>query len=410
MLLRWLFFGHAALKYLVDAMTIKTSQRIPVGLKKKIREKHSHKCAICDVSGDVVPLELAHVVPISKGGASSENNLILLCPNCHRSFDRQPREIEFVSFIAELLKIHPSFSDVHQEFLVGRETRYRVDILVKRSSGGAKETLLIECKTPTVFAAEHIKSAIAQLESYRAVIGDCRMVLAIPATLNEEDLSILRAAKIEVWDLPYIASKFPAEIKKAYPSYYKALFITQIGRPTRITREQELIDSLASCNPGKTDCYVYQALVGEILECLFTPPLGKPIPELSDKLEANRRDFIMSNYAESGFWSFLRQKYDADYIVIDAKNYTRKVKKPEVLQIANYLKPHGAGLFGLIFSRKGGDASGCEHTLREQWIIHRKLILVLDDDDIKAMLMAKSDGRSAEDILGRRIERFRLSM
>lgn len=373
-------------------------------------DKYGHKCAICDVSDDVVSLELAHLVPISNGGESSEKNLTILCPNCHKTLDRQPREIEFVSFITELLKLHPGFSEVRQEVLLGRETRYRADILVNRTSGGEKEALLIECKTPIVFAAGRIRNAISQLETYRAVYGDCRMVLAIPATLTEADLLNLRAANIEVWDLPYIESQFPAEIQKAYPSYYKALFLAQLGRPERVAREQELIDSLASCNPGKTDCYVYQALVGEILECLFTPPLGKPIPELSDKSEANRRDFIMPNYAESGFWSFLRQKYDADYIVIDAKNYTRKVKKPEVLQIANYLKPHGAGLFGLIFSRKGGDASGCEHTLREQWMVHRKLILVLDDEDIKSMLMAKSDGRLAEDILGQRIERFRLSM
>ena len=122
------------------------------------------------------------------------------------------------------------------------------------------------------------------------------------------------------------------------------------------------------------------------------------------------RDLIVPNYTEEGFWSFMRQKYEADYVVIDAKNYTRKVKKQDVLQLANYLKSHGAGLFGLIISRNGGDSFGCEHTLREQWLIHRKLIIVLDDEDIKAMLMAKSDGRRPEEILAGKIERFRLSM
>ncbi len=87
-----------------------------------------------------------------------------------------------------------------------------------------------------------------------------------------------------------------------------------------------------------------------------------------------------------------------------------KVKKSEVLQIANYLKSHGAGLFGIIVCRKGGDKSGCEHTLREQWMVHRKLILVLSDDDIKEMLIAKLDGRLPEEIVGQKIEQFRLSM
>jgi len=236
------------------------------------------------------------------------------------------------------------------------------------------------------------------------------MVLAIPATLRERDLSMLNGANIEVWDIRYIAEHFSKQIKDANLSYYKALLLAQLTRPSKITREQELLDFLSACNPGKIDCYVYQKLVGEILEYLFTPPLGKPIPELSDKAQANRRDFIMPNYTYKGFWAFMREKYEADYVVIDAKNYTRKVKKSEILQIANYLKPHGAGLFGLIISRKGGDATGCEHTLREQWLVHRKLILVLDDEDIKAMLMAKSDGRPPEEILGQKIEHFRLSM
>lgn len=390
---------------------VKSTHMNSAALRKKLLEKYDHACVACGVKDDVVPLELAHLVPIASGGESSEDNLTILCPNCHRTFDRQPREYEFVSFLTELLKHHPNFSDIKQETLLGRETRYRADLLVSRQVNNAKEVLLIECKTYLALTSAYIHNIISQLERYKSSFGDCRMVLAIPATLRAKDLSALCAANIEVWDIQYIASHFSNQIQAAYPSYYRALLLARIARPTKkLTREQELLNSLSSCIPGKADCYVYQNLVGEILECLFTPPLGKPIPELSDKSQANRRDFIMPNYTDKGFWSFLRDKYEADYVVIDAKNYTRKIKKSEVLQIANYLKSHGAGLFGLIISRKGGDASGCEHTLREQWLVHKKLILVLDDEDVKAMLVAKSDGRPPEEILGQKIEYFRLSM
>ena len=146
------------------------------------------------------------------------------------------------------------------------------------------------------------------------------------------------------------------------------------------------------------------------MEYLFTPPLVKPIPELSDKVLANRRDFILPNYAEKGFWAFMRERYTADYIVVDAKNYRGKVKKNEILQIANYLKPHGAGLFGIIVCRNGGDSAGCEHTIREQWLVNKKLILVLADEDIEKMLINKLDGNPPEDLISRKIEQFRLSM
>lgn len=386
------------------------NRRITAGLRQKLLEKYGYACAACGVNNESVPLELAHLVPLSHGGDTSEENLTLLCPDCHRSFDRQPREIEFVSFLTDILRRHPGYNDVRQEVLIGRETRYRADLIVQRRIHNKSEPLLIECKTPSIFTSARIQNVIDQLQTYRNVSGNKRVILAVPATLRERDLSALQAANIEVWDLRHLAEQFSKQIQEAPFSYYKVLLLAQLNRPAKPSRERALLDNLVACQPGKADWYVYQSLVGEILECLFTPPLGKPIPELSDQAKANRRDFIMPNYTDKGFWAFMREKYQADYVVVDAKNYTRKVKKAEVLQIANYLKPHGAGLFGIIVSRKGGDASGCEHTLREQWVIHRKLILVLDDDDIKEMLIAKSDGRIPEEIVGQKIEQFRLSM
>jgi hypothetical protein len=389
---------------------MQSRHRTSESLRQRLLEKYGYACVSCGVKNDVVPLQFVHLLPVSLGGDSSDNNVTLLCPSCSLSFERQPREYEFISFLTELLKNHPNFSEVQQEALLGRTDRYRADLLVQRHGHKNKEALLIECKTHLALTSSHIRNVIAQLEKYRGVCGDCSMVLAVPATLREQDLIALNAANIEVWDLHYIAKHFSKQIEDAQPSYYKALLLAQLSRPAKLSRELELLNSLSLCNPGKADWHVYQSLIGDVLECLFTPPLGKPISELSDKSKANRRDFIMPNYADQGFWAFLRNKYEADYVVIDAKNYSRKVKKGEILQIANYLKPHGAGLFGLIVTRKGGDAYGCEHTLREQWLVHRKLILVLDDEDIKGMLRAKSDGRPPEEVLGQKIESFRLSM
>lgn len=396
----------------VDEVKVKPHSKhtMTAALRQRLLEKYDYACAACGVKNEGILLELAHIVPISLGGETAEKNLTILCPNCNRSFDRQPREYEFVSFLVELLKLHPNYIEVEQETLLGRETRYRADIITKRKVRNTREALLIECKTYIALTSAHIHNVIVQLQKSRNVHGNCRMVLAVPATLREQDLSVLNKANIEAWDIHYIAEEFSKQIQEAQPGYYKALLLSKIVRPTKPAREQELIAALSVCNPGKADWNVYQSLVGDILEFLFTPPLGRPIPELSDKVKANRRDFIMPNYTEKGFWAFMREKYEADYIVVDAKNYKQKVKKSEVLQIANYLKPHGAGLFGIIISRVGGDSSGCEHTLREQWLVHRKLILVLDDDDVKEMLIAKSDGRMPEEILGQIIERFRLSM
>lgn len=391
-------------------MTIKPRRQVSAKLRHLLLKKHNHTCVSCGVTDDIVPLEMASIVPISEGGDFSEENFTILCPNCHRSFDRQPREHEFISFLSELINSNDSYNDVQIEPLLGRQTRYRADLIANRLQQETKETLLIECKSYLIRGADRSKNIINQLKKYKEEYGDCQMVLAVPGTLKERELEIFSAENIVVWDLGYIAHHFKHQISNALPSYYKTLFLTQLARSSKPTREEELIELLEKCPPGRADCYVYQSLVGDILEHLFTPPLNKPIPELSDKTKTNRRDFIMPNYSDKGFWAFMREKYGADYVIVDAKNYTRKVKKTEALQMANYLKQHGAGLFGIIVSRQGGDSAGCEHTVREQWLISQKMILVLSDDDIIEMLMAKSDGRPPEDVLGRKIEQFRLSM
>ncbi len=101
--------------------------------------------------------------------------------------------------------------------------------------------------------------------------------------------------------------------------------------------------------------------------------------------------------------------YKADYVVVDAKNYKKPVTKTQVLQIANYLKPHGTGLFAVIATRAGADR-GAQLTLKEQWAVHQKLILILKDDELQEMLLASSSGGEAHGVLGQAIQDFRLSM
>lgn len=406
-----LYLGSQNLKEPIrKSVKTQVHRRVSPYLRKLLLEKHNHTCVSCGVTDAVAPLEMAAIVPISQGGEFTEENFTILCPNCHRSFDRQPREHEFISFLAEILNESDSYSNINIEPLLGHKTHYRGDLLVERKHQKSKQTLLIECKSYLIGNITRLKNIIHQLKTYKKEYGDCQMVLAVPGTLKEREVKIFSEENIELWDLAFILHNFKSQINNASPSYYKTLFLTQLARSSKPNREKELIEALNKCPPGRADCYVYQSLIGDILEHLFTPPLNKPIPELSDKTKTNRRDFIMPNYSDEGFWSFMREKYGADYVVVDAKNHTRKVKKVEALQMANYLKPHGAGLFGLIFSRQGGDSAGCEHTLREQWLTSQKMIIVLSDDDVVEMLMAKSDSRPPEDILGRKIEQFRLSM
>lgn len=102
-------------------------------------------------------------------------------------------------------------------------------------------------------------------------------------------------------------------------------------------------------------------------------------------------------------------RYTADYIVVDAKNYQKNITKGEVLQIANYLKEHGPGLFGIIITRNGVSESAF-YTLKEVWAIHKKMLIILLDNDIEQMLLEKLANREPENIVRQKIEDFRLSI
>ncbi|UOB56546.1 hypothetical protein MRS60_05435 [Burkholderia pyrrocinia] len=373
------------------------------------------EAAACPVCGDITDLVRVHLSParrlrVGVDRIDRSNDFGFVCKNCQMTLGLPPTEAEFVAFLAYLLREAPRYSDVVQESVIGTGVRYRADILATRRDGAVTERLLIECKSSRYFAVGVIEDAIAQLRRYKEIYGECRLVLAIPVTLNDGEKAKLLDADVELWDLEYLSSTFFDQINSSFHGYYRTLLLSKAWRGSVKTRESALRDELKACPPGIKDWNVYQSLVGDILEHLFCPALGKPISEHSDWTKTNRRDFILPNYSEAGFWSFMRDKYMADYLVVDAKNSGKKIKKEAVLQVANYLKPHGAGLFGVIVSRTGEDASGCKHTLREQWLVHKKLILVFDDIEIDAMLSAKEDRRAPEEVIGKKIEQFRLSM
>jgi len=177
-----------------------------------------------------------------------------------------------------------------------------------------------------------------------------------------------------------------------------------------ISQPARFISDLENIMPGRDDCYKYQEKCKDIFEYLFSPPLGKPHYENRDETNTNRRDIIFPNYAENGFWKFLRNKYHADYIVIDSKNYKDDIKKEEVLQISNYLKSFGTGLFGVILNRNQ-PSKGAFVTRREHWIAYQKLIIFLNDSDLKQMLKTKEDNIiSPEEVIKEKIEQFRLEL
>jgi hypothetical protein len=316
------------------------------------------------------------------------------------------REVEFVEFISELIRENENFKNPINNAPL-EKSRYRADLLTERKTETTWQKILIEVKIMPTFTDIRLREIKDQMKTFGKYAPGYCLVLAFPGILSEKDNTLIQNIGIEIWDINYIAQTFAKEIEKTNHPIFKALFTTAKYDPTH----DKLIVGLNSISAGKKDkdWSKYQKHIEKILDYLFGSVLSSPITENADHFKINRRDFILRNYAETGFWAHVRTRYFADYIIIEAKNYTKKVTKKEILQISNYLKIHGTGLFGILVSRNGGD-TGCYYTCRDLWAMEKKLIIVLNDQDMIKMIIAKSSSNNPEEIIQQKIEQFRLSM
>lgn len=100
-------------------MTKATS--IPQTVKVIVWGRDNHRCVICG-SSDGAPV--AHVVRRSQGGRGIEQNIVTLCPRCHRLYDEGPkkdRERIYVRLVTHLKGIYPDWNRADMIYRKGEE-------------------------------------------------------------------------------------------------------------------------------------------------------------------------------------------------------------------------------------------------------------------------------------------------
>ncbi len=284
----------------------------------------------------------------------------------------------------------------------------RPDFVARLRDGRAA---IVELKIVTPATTARIDRAAAQLRAYGEAFVEAHggpapeLVLVVSGSLAPERIDRLRWEGVtRVIDGPALRAAAP------FLPWPEPAGRTHEPRPP-LTEERSEARSLATelerIPPGKSDWVAYQRIVRDILAETLSPPLEQPLDEHRNATGVNRRDIILPNYADEGPWKFLRDHYEAHFIVVDAKNYVGGVKKKDILQVANYLSAHGAGLLGMIVCRDAEDKSA-EVTRREQWVIYRKMVLVLNDEDLKTMLALAAAGEDPAAVIRQKIEDFRL--
>jgi tellurite resistance protein len=317
---------------------------------------------------------------------------------------------EFEKFVREILQRTPGIriSDPVDTLFSGRRTKDRgFDVEAMRDG----RPLLVEIKYQTPQTSVRLNEMIQQLRAaarrYTSAVGSSarpELLAVFPGVLSASKRESSRHDEVEIWDGRDLQRQ-ARQLGVRVPAFVAA----SEGEESAEDREpaQELTQRLGDINPGRLDAPAYEKWCEDVLNFLFCPPLNSPIVQHRDDVSANRRDLIMPNYATRGFWHFLRNHYGAAFVVAEAKNSTSPVEKLAVLQLANYLSRHGTGLFGILLTRHGMNASA-KWTRREQWVLHDKMIIALDDEDMRQMLLTKLTGKNPATLIQQRIEDFRL--
>jgi HJR/Mrr/RecB family endonuclease len=178
---------------------------------------------------------------------------------------------------------------------------------------------------------------------------------------------------------------------------------------SELLETQTFIKRLNECSPGIEGWKEYENTCIDILNYLFVPPLGAPKIQSRRESGVDIRDAIFPNRNKNENWRFIREDYDAKYIVFEFKNYSdggSDIDKQSVLQINDYLKKT-IGRFGIICSRKDPNQSGLEKR-KDVFIENSKLVLFMSNDQLREMLLRKHKKMDPSDVIIDMIDDFNL--
>lgn len=382
------------------------------------KERGENVCAECGCVLDETTAVVDHIVPVRYGGSSRLENLRLLCNRCNRrQAGRTFSEYRFEMYVEDLIRRSAAYCNVQREFplRLPENRKAVVDLKFEKRNTNGPKMVLAEVNSSMGFTHDRVQSLIERFERYRTAMPDASLVFVFSGPISAYYRKLLQNAGIEVWDLEYIRSAFQREIEQMERETVSMDALPQApggsnrDAADKVDEYEKAVQDLKKCVPGASDWGKYQKLMGRILELQFCPPLGAPLIQNSDAAAANRRDYIMENTTYLSNWRYLRERYFADYIVIDAKNSAKCITKQDVLQLAHYLKKMGTGLFGMICSRRG-TWKAARDSLRDVWIHEGKMIVALDDNDIEQMLLDKRTGQDPTRVLMQKIVDFRLSI
>lgn len=163
---------------------------------------------------------------------------------------------------------------------------------------------------------------------------------------------------------------------------------------------ESLINRLINCPEGEKNWSDYEKIGVDTFKFLFQDNFKKFLSEeqVENDLKNHRRDLLVNNNFKdpSSIWAEAKIKYNSSAIIIDFKNYSKKLNSSTLFSVSKYTKKN-VGDFAIVFCRKGIDKTA--EIEQRDLLRNGKLLLVFKDDEIIDMIREKMIGEDPIDRL-----------
>lgn len=171
------------------------------------------------------------------------------------------------------------------------------------------------------------------------------------------------------------------------------------------------IERLETIIAGKKNAQQYEKFCVDILKYLFNDTLTLWEEQQKSNDDLFRFDLIckIKNNINNEFFNTIENYFSSKYIIFEFKNYIEEITQKEVYTTEKYLYKTALRTVAILLTRNGVDKNGIKAikgTLRE----NGKLIIVLDDSDIKQMIYAKEHGEDYIEILINKLDKMLASL
>lgn len=253
-------------------------------------------------------------------------------------------------------------------------------------------------------------SAIRHLET--AVDGDATSPAVICLMTSGDVTSIgkhvaRRNERVRVWDRPILnllIHQHLEAIAPFFPQYADAInrleavddAAMQI-EPGTPSRQPEFTAALKNVPPGKRHFRPYEAIGTEVWNYVFSPVLQQWEPPVGTRDKVQRRDVLFKNHRSTPFWRRMGDRFDADFIIVDFKNYKDPVDGGVIAEVSKYAN-NAIGRLVIVVSRRGAD-DGVPAAQIRTFRDDRTVVVVVSDKQLLEMVARKERGVPPEDVL-----------